>query len=113
MPDANRETLMEQLRAANEQLVIRSIRMQELAGAASVARADARAGHRRKHALLAIVSHELRTPLSAIVGWARLLGGGRLDPARALAATRTIERNAHELTGMIDDLLDASRVLGG
>jgi CheY-like chemotaxis protein/two-component sensor histidine kinase len=63
--------------------------------------------------LLAEVSHELRNPLNAILGWARLLGGGQLDSARIADAIRTIERSAKVLARIIDDLLDMSRIIGG
>ena len=63
--------------------------------------------------LLAVVSHELRNPLNAVLGWARLLGSGQLDPARTAGAIRTLERNAKALARIIDDLLDMSRMIGG
>jgi signal transduction histidine kinase/CheY-like chemotaxis protein len=114
-PEASpdRQFLLDQLRDANEQLVVGSIRAQELADQAETARADAEGANRLKDEFLANVSHELRTPLNAVLGWARLLGGGQLHPARVLDAIRTIERNAQALTRIIDDLLDASRILGG
>jgi signal transduction histidine kinase len=73
------------------------------------------AAERRRDAadFLATVSHELRTPLNAIVGWLTLLKSGRLaspDAARALAG---IERNVHLERRLVDELLDASRLLGG
>ena len=112
LPD-DRDTLLEQLRDVNEQLVITSVRAQELADQADAARADAEAANRLKDEFLASVSHELRTPLSAVLGLASLLEGGRLDPTRVPDAIRTIERNAQALARIIDDLLDASRILGG
>jgi signal transduction histidine kinase/ActR/RegA family two-component response regulator len=108
-----RQALLDQLRAANEQLVINSMRNQDLAEAAEASRAEADDANKLKDEFLAVVSHELRTPLNAVLGWARLLGGGQLDPARATAAIHTIERNAQTLTRIIDDLLDISRLIGG
>jgi signal transduction histidine kinase/CheY-like chemotaxis protein len=110
---ADRQSVLDQLRDANEQLVITSMRAQELADQADASRADAEAANRLKDEFLAVVSHELRTPLSAILGWARLLGGGQLDLARTIHAIHTIERNARTLARIIDDLLDVSRLLGG
>jgi CheY-like chemotaxis protein/nitrogen-specific signal transduction histidine kinase len=109
----DRQSLLDRLREANEQLVVGSMRAQEFADQAEAARADAEAANRLKDEFLANVSHELRTPLNAVLGWAHLLGGGQLDPQRALNAIRTIERNGRLLTSIIDDLLDASRILGG
>lgn len=108
-----RQALVDQLRRANEQLVVSSLRAQELADDADSSRAEAIATNRLTDELLAEVSHELRNPLNAILGWARLLGGGQLDPARMEDATRTIERNAKVLARIIDDLLDMSRIIGG
>jgi signal transduction histidine kinase/ActR/RegA family two-component response regulator len=109
----DRQSALDQLRDANEQLVVTSMRAQDLADQADASRADAEAANRLKDEFLAVVSHELRTPLSAILGWARLLGGGQLDPARATHAIHTIERNAKGLARIIDDLLDISRIIGG
>jgi len=109
----DRQSLLDRLREANEQLVVGSMRAQEFADQAEAARADAEAANRLKDEFLANVSHELRTPLNAVLGWAHLLGGGQLDPQRALNAIRTIERNGRLLASIIDDLLDASRILGG
>jgi signal transduction histidine kinase/ActR/RegA family two-component response regulator len=109
----DRPSVLDQLRDANEQLVISSMRAQDLADQAETSRADAETANRLKDEFLALVSHELRTPLSAILAWARLLGGGQLDPARAIQAITTIERNAKALARIIDDLLDMSRIIGG
>jgi signal transduction histidine kinase/ActR/RegA family two-component response regulator len=108
-----REALLHQLRDANEQLVVSSMRAQGLADEAEVSRTDAEAANRLKDEFLATVSHELRTPLNAVLGWARLLAGGQLDPARTTAAVHIIERNAKALARIIDDLLDISRIIGG
>ncbi|MEX2147107.1 MAG: ATP-binding protein [Candidatus Rokuibacteriota bacterium] len=105
--------MLEQLRDANEQLVVGSIRAQALADEAEAARAEAETANRLKDEFLAILSHELRTPLSAILGWAGVLVGGQLDPARTASAIHTIERNARMLAQIIDDLLDVSRIIAG
>jgi signal transduction histidine kinase/ActR/RegA family two-component response regulator len=110
----DRQSLVDRLRDANEQLVIDSMRAQERADEAEAARTEAETTSRRKDEFfLAIVSHELRTPLNAVVGWARLLGGGRLEPEQARSAMQAIERNAKSLVRIIDDLLEATRILGG
>lgn len=112
-PPPDGQSLLEQLRDANEQLVVGSMRTQALADEAEAARAEAETANRLKDEFLAILSHELRTPLSAILGWAGVLGGGQLDPARTASAIHTIERNARMLAQIIDDLLDVSRIIAG
>jgi PAS domain S-box-containing protein len=68
---------------------------------------------RCKDEFLANLSHELRTPLNALLGWARLLRSGRLDPAKREQAIATIERNAVAQAKLIEDLLDVSRIVSG
>jgi len=41
-----------------------------------------------------MVSHELRSPLNAMLSWAKLLHGGKLDEAAVTHAGEVIERNA-------------------
>jgi signal transduction histidine kinase/ActR/RegA family two-component response regulator len=110
---ADPPALLEQLRNANEQLVVSAMRAQDLADQADAARADAETANRLKDEFLATVSHELRTPLSAILGSARLLESGQLDPARTLDAIHVIARNAKASARIIDDLLDVSRIIHG
>ena len=66
-----------------------------------------------KNEFLALLSHELRTPLSAMLGWARLLRSGKLDPDRAAHAVEIIERNTLLQARLIEDLLDVSRIIAG
>ena len=107
------QLLLDQLRDANEQLVVSSMRAQDLADQADAARADAETADRLKDEFLAMVSHELRTPLSAILGCAHLLERGQLDPAGTQNAIHVIARNATAAAQIIDDLLDVSRIIVG
>jgi PAS domain S-box-containing protein len=61
---------------------------------------------------LANVSHELRTPLHAIMLSARLLvePSERMDPSRLQALPETIEGSGRYLLGLVDDLIDLSRL---
>jgi CheY-like chemotaxis protein len=74
---------------------------------------ELRRASRAKDEFLATISHELRTPLTAILGWARLLHGGRLDEAEEAQAIEAIARNARSQAQLIDDLLDVSRIITG
>jgi signal transduction histidine kinase len=62
---------------------------------------------------IATLSHELRTPLSSILGWARLLRMTRPDRDTTDRALQSIERNVRAQTKLIDDLLDAYRIISG
>ncbi|MBW4467024.1 MAG: response regulator [Pegethrix bostrychoides GSE-TBD4-15B] len=66
-----------------------------------------------KDEFLAVLSHELRSPLNPILGWAKLLQQGNLNPERTANALETIERNAQLQSQLINDLLDISRILQG
>jgi signal transduction histidine kinase/CheY-like chemotaxis protein len=66
-----------------------------------------------KDEFLATASHELRTPLTAILGWARMLRSGSLDPSGYLRGVETIERNAKAQVQLIEDILDGSRIITG
>jgi PAS domain S-box-containing protein len=77
------------------------------------ARREAEASNRTKDELLAVVSHELRTPLNSILGYARLVQNGALDDAARKHAVDVIVRNATALSGVVDDLLDLSRLVTG
>ncbi|HXH83233.1 MAG TPA: ATP-binding protein [Candidatus Tectomicrobia bacterium] len=105
--------MLEQLREANAQLVLSSLRAHDLAEEARAARAEAEVANRLKDEFLAVVSHELRNPLNAVLGWAQLLGRREMDPERARHALETIQRNARLLARIIDDLLDLSRIVHG
>ncbi|MBD2731439.1 response regulator [Nostoc sp. FACHB-892] len=66
-----------------------------------------------KDEFLAVLSHELRSPLNPILGWAKLLQKGNLNPERMTAGLEIIERNAQLQAQLINDLLDISRILQG
>lgn len=77
------------------------------------ARAEAEQANRIKDEFLAVLSHELRTPMGPILGWSKLLLGGKLDPMKSRIALTTIERNAKLQVQLIADLLDVSKILSG
>ncbi len=82
--------------------------------AAQAARAEAEAALRTREQFLSIASHELRTPLTSLLGYAMLLpqaiarGTGQVDKM-----TDRIVRQAQRLNGLIDQLLDVSRLQQG
>jgi PAS domain S-box-containing protein len=74
---------------------------------------EAESANRLKDEFLATLSHELRTPLTSILGWAHMLDGGMLEEAAARDAVAVILRNAEHQNQLVDDILDASRIIAG
>jgi len=68
---------------------------------------------RRKDEFLAMLAHELRNPLAPIGAAAQLLQTAALDAGRVQTSSRIISRQIRHMTGLIDDLLDVSRVSRG
>ena len=81
--------------------------------AAESARREAEEASRLKDEFLATLSHELRTPLTSILGWAKLLRAGGLEPEFVARGLEAVERNAVAQTRLIGDLLDVSRIVAG
>ena len=60
------------------------------------------------------VSHELRTPLTAISGWSEtLLSAEHMDEEDTRRGVLIISREAKRLTGMVEELLDFTRIQDG
>ena len=72
-----------------------------------------READRRKDEFLAMLAHELRNPLAPIGAAADLLRLARPDEARLAQTSAIISRQVRHMTGLIDDLLDVSRVTRG
>ncbi len=68
---------------------------------------------RRKDEFLAMLAHELRNPLAPISAAADLLGLIQMDENKVKQASRIISRQVRHMTGLVDDLLDVSRVTRG
>ncbi len=68
---------------------------------------------RRKDEFLAILAHELRNPLTPIRNVAHILSKGRPDPATVRRTGEMLERQASQLTHLVDDLLDVSHIIRG
>ncbi|WP_334187355.1 PAS domain-containing hybrid sensor histidine kinase/response regulator [Noviherbaspirillum sp.] len=72
-----------------------------------------RQADRRKDEFLAMLAHELRNPLAPIAAAADLLGLARPDEARIKQTSSIITRQVRHMTGLVDDLLDVSRITRG
>ncbi|HZN02168.1 MAG TPA: ATP-binding protein [Candidatus Polarisedimenticolia bacterium] len=66
-----------------------------------------------KDELLAVLAHELRTRLNAMLGWLQLLRNNSLDVEQSEHAIEVVHRNADAQVRLIDEALDASRIVSG
>jgi PAS domain S-box-containing protein len=71
------------------------------------------AAARAKDEFLAMLAHELRNPLAPIGAAADLLQIMALDEKRVRQTSQLIGRQVRHMTGLVDDLLDVSRLTRG
>src|SRR5262245_41926591 len=69
--------------------------------------------HRRKDEFLAMLSHELRNPLSPILNAAHILRLQKDENPLQPQARGVIERQVNQLSRLVNDLLEVSRVITG
>jgi signal transduction histidine kinase len=94
-----------------------------LAAAAAVALTNARLYREAREAVrardefLSVAAHELKTPLAGLIGNAQLLARtqarGLLTEERVARSTGVIAESGRRLAGLVDDLLDVSRIRSG
>ncbi len=80
------------------------------------ARTEAERANLAKSRFLAAMSHELRTPLNTILGFSELLATDteqRIDLNRKADYARIIHESGQHLLGVVNDILDLSRVEAG
>ncbi|MHB0951783.1 MAG: hybrid sensor histidine kinase/response regulator [Allorhizobium sp.] len=77
------------------------------------AKETAEAANRAKSRYVVGLSHELRTPLNAVLGYAQILERDETIPQPRQSAIKVIRRSADHLSGLIDGLLDISKIEAG
>jgi signal transduction histidine kinase/ligand-binding sensor domain-containing protein/DNA-binding NarL/FixJ family response regulator len=96
----------EELTASNTQLTLAQ-------QAAESAREEAEAANQAKSTFLANMSHELRTPLNAVLGFSEMLGRDPESSSSQKEKTAIINRSGQHLLGLINDVLDMSKIEAG
>ena len=80
--------------------------------AAEGARRIAEEANLAKSRFLANMTHELRTPLNAVIGYAEIISEDD-EGSAAAGDARRIQRAGRQLLGLVDNLLDASKLEAG
>jgi signal transduction histidine kinase len=83
---------------------------------AIVAKDTAEEANRMKSVFLATMSHELRTPLNAVIGFSEMMEGEALGPLgneHYREYPSLIRKAGRHLLGLINDILDMSRIEAG
>lgn len=80
---------------------------------ADAAREQADAANRAKSEFLSNMSHDIRTPMNAIVGMTAIARAHADSPATVSDSLKKIELSAKHLLGLINDVLDMSKIESG
>lgn len=105
----------ERLRQSEQRLRVSQHEREHLLEAERAARERAEAAARSREQFLAIVSHELRSPLNGIQNWSSVLDRQLANDSPPLVrrALAGIRNGVEQQVRLINDLLDATRIMSG
>ena len=99
----------QQNKAAKEREKEREIHNRRLAEALQAAQA----ANTSKTMFLSNMSHDIRTPMNAVLGFTTLLAMDADNPAKVREYTDKIKASGQHLLGLINDILDVSKIESG
>ena len=110
-----RARLLAEAEAARAAAELANVNLERALVAANDARAFAESANRSKSEFLATMSHEIRTPINAMIGYTQLLAMGIAGPVtdEQAAQLERIGASGRHLRGLIDDILDLSKIEAG
>ena len=77
------------------------------------ARKAAESANMAKSRFLSNMSHDIRTPMNAIVGMTKIASGHLNEPEKVRDCLQKINLSGHLLVGLINDILDMSKIESG
>jgi signal transduction histidine kinase len=107
------QTLNSSLQAANLEMERTNLALQTEVGERARVEQALKEADRHKDEFLAMLAHELRNPLAPIRNAVHLIKMRSLEDAQLCLARDVIERQLKQLTRLVDDLLDVSRITRG
>jgi len=100
----------QELQATEEELTASNDALRENLQELEKAKIKAEESDRLKSAFLANMSHEIRTPMNAIMGFSDLLDMEDMPFEKRKKFTKIIQERSKDLMGIINDILDISRI---
>lgn len=104
------------LSKSQEELEAKAAELSKLNLDYQIEKERAEAANRSKSQFLANMSHELRTPLNAVIGFSEILKTGMFGPLgseKYEEYTEDIHSSGKHLLGLINDILDMSKIEAG
>ena len=99
----------QQMKLRREREAEREMHNRQLAEALQAAQV----ANRSKTTFLSNMSHDIRTPMNAILGFTTLLAKDADNPAKVREYTKKITASGQHLLGLINDVLDVSKIESG